>query len=197
MFCDIHFLFPVSSRLRWGDKSIWWFISCHRLFHYVVWSVWKVSKFPTRFHCVSGPCKIILPKFLALAGKYPSVQFFKVSYLFKTFQIRLNNSTAVCGWFDASSFISYEKRRFFIMTSLFYSHILIVQGIRSVPAFHFWRQGEKVGTVVGARIEDVEAVITGDNNWDIASTYKKIIAKIHLGYYFFTDTVHLYLCVRT
>jgi thioredoxin 1 len=33
------------------------------------------------------------------------------------------------------------------------------EGIRSVPAFHFWKNGEKIDTVNGARIEDVEAVI--------------------------------------
>jgi len=33
------------------------------------------------------------------------------------------------------------------------------EGIRSVPAFHFWKNGEKIDMVNGARIEDVETVI--------------------------------------
>jgi len=31
------------------------------------------------------------------------------------------------------------------------------EGIRSVPAFHIWKDGKKVDTINGARIEDVEA----------------------------------------
>eukprot|EP00597_Dinobryon_sp_UTEXLB2267_P005045 CAMPEP_0170069240 /NCGR_PEP_ID=MMETSP0019_2-20121128/7986_1 /TAXON_ID=98059 /ORGANISM="Dinobryon sp., Strain UTEXLB2267" /LENGTH=72 /DNA_ID=CAMNT_0010277229 /DNA_START=218 /DNA_END=436 /DNA_ORIENTATION=+ len=33
------------------------------------------------------------------------------------------------------------------------------EGVRSVPAFHFWKNGKRVETVNGARIEDVEAAV--------------------------------------
>ena len=33
------------------------------------------------------------------------------------------------------------------------------EGIRSVPAFHFWQGGERVDTVGGARIDDIEEAI--------------------------------------
>eukprot|EP01038_Epipyxis_sp_PR26KG_P009564 gene9564-12881_t len=33
------------------------------------------------------------------------------------------------------------------------------EGVRSVPAFHFWKDGSRVDTVSGARIDDVEAAV--------------------------------------
>eukprot|EP00607_Mallomonas_marina_P008780 CAMPEP_0182418948 /NCGR_PEP_ID=MMETSP1167-20130531/3332_1 /TAXON_ID=2988 /ORGANISM="Mallomonas Sp, Strain CCMP3275" /LENGTH=109 /DNA_ID=CAMNT_0024593455 /DNA_START=209 /DNA_END=538 /DNA_ORIENTATION=+ len=33
------------------------------------------------------------------------------------------------------------------------------EGVRSVPAFHFWKNGDKVEVVTGAKIADVEAAI--------------------------------------
>ena len=35
------------------------------------------------------------------------------------------------------------------------------EGVRSVPSFHVWKDGSKVDTISGARIEDVEAAIKG------------------------------------
>jgi thioredoxin 1 len=37
------------------------------------------------------------------------------------------------------------------------------EGIRSVPAFHFWKNGEKIDSVSGARIDDVEQAIISNN----------------------------------
>eukprot|EP01041_Mallomonas_annulata_P012198 gene12198-25627_t len=36
------------------------------------------------------------------------------------------------------------------------------EGVRSVPTFHFWKNGAKVEVVSGARIEEVEAAITSN-----------------------------------
>ena len=33
------------------------------------------------------------------------------------------------------------------------------EGVRSVPAFHFWKNGEKFDMINGAKIDDVEATI--------------------------------------
>ena len=40
------------------------------------------------------------------------------------------------------------------------SAILKREGVRSVPAFHFWKNGAKLDVINGARIEDVEAMVT-------------------------------------
>ena len=34
------------------------------------------------------------------------------------------------------------------------------EGVRSVPAFHFWKNGSRMEVVNGARIEEVEAIVT-------------------------------------
>lgn len=36
------------------------------------------------------------------------------------------------------------------------------EGVRSVPAFHFWKNGNRMEVVNGARIEEVEAVVTNN-----------------------------------
>ena len=36
------------------------------------------------------------------------------------------------------------------------------EGVRSVPAFHFWKGGVKLDVVSGARIEDVEAMVVSN-----------------------------------
>ena len=33
------------------------------------------------------------------------------------------------------------------------------EGVRSLPSFHFWKNGEKIDVVTGARIDDVEQAI--------------------------------------
>ena len=33
------------------------------------------------------------------------------------------------------------------------------EGVRSVPAFHFWKDGNRIEVVNGARVEDIEAAI--------------------------------------
>ena len=33
------------------------------------------------------------------------------------------------------------------------------EGVRSVPAFHFWKNGARVETVSGGRMDDIEATI--------------------------------------
>lgn len=36
------------------------------------------------------------------------------------------------------------------------------EGVRSVPTFHFWKNGQKLDTVNGARIEEVEAAVVAN-----------------------------------
>lgn len=36
------------------------------------------------------------------------------------------------------------------------------EGVRSVPSFHFWKNGAKLDAVNGARIEEVEAVVAAN-----------------------------------
>ena len=36
------------------------------------------------------------------------------------------------------------------------------EGVRSVPTFHFWKNGVKLDSVNGARIEEVEAAVTAN-----------------------------------
>lgn len=36
------------------------------------------------------------------------------------------------------------------------------EGVRSVPAFHFWKNGAKLDVVNGARIEEVEAAVVAN-----------------------------------
>lgn len=36
------------------------------------------------------------------------------------------------------------------------------EGVRSVPTFHFWKNGVKLDAVNGARIEEVEAAVTAN-----------------------------------
>jgi len=36
------------------------------------------------------------------------------------------------------------------------------EGVRSVPSFHFWKNGQKLDSVNGARIEEVEAAVTAN-----------------------------------
>lgn len=74
-----------------------------------------------------GPCKVVLPKFVALSEEYPDVTFLKC----------IGDSSA-----EASALMKRE-------------------GVRSVPSFHVWKDGSKVDTISGARIEDVEAAIKG------------------------------------
>jgi len=36
------------------------------------------------------------------------------------------------------------------------------EGVRSVPSFHFFKNGNKLDSINGARIEEVEAVVTSN-----------------------------------
>ena len=47
-------------------------------------------------------------------------------------------------------------------TSTEASQLMKREGVRSVPSFHFWKSGEKIEVVNGARIEDVEAAVTAN-----------------------------------
>lgn len=40
------------------------------------------------------------------------------------------------------------------------NELMVKEGIRAVPAFHFWKNGEKLKAFTGARKEDVETTIT-------------------------------------
>ena len=57
-----------------------------------------------------GPCKIVLPKYVALSEKYPGVAFYKC-----VGDLSLDGGA-----------------------------LMKAQGVRSVPAFHFWKDGSKV-----------------------------------------------------
>jgi thioredoxin 1 len=72
-----------------------------------------------------GPCKIVMPKFVALSDRYPEVLFYKC----------VGDLTP-----DGAALMKAE-------------------GVRSVPAFHFWKGGSKIDTISGARIDDVEATV--------------------------------------
>ena len=47
-------------------------------------------------------------------------------------------------------------------TSTEASQLMKREGVRSVPSFHFWKNGAKIEVVNGARIEDVEAAVTAN-----------------------------------
>ncbi|CAN0208618.1 unnamed protein product [Scytosiphon promiscuus] len=74
-----------------------------------------------------GPCKMILPKFEALAEEYSDAIFVKV----------IGDSTN-----DASQLMKRE-------------------GVRSVPSFHFWKDGKKVDSVNGANEEALVETLRG------------------------------------
>ena len=39
------------------------------------------------------------------------------------------------------------------------SKLLKREGVRSVPAFHLWKDGSRLDTIMGAKIDEVEAAV--------------------------------------
>lgn len=65
------------------------------------------------------------------------------------------------------------RRKYFRSLTLFYFHLQVIgdaspdasklmkrEGVRSVPSFHYFKNGEKVDVVNGANAEAIEAAIT-------------------------------------
>ena len=72
-----------------------------------------------------GPCKVMLPKFVALSEANPKGIFLKV----------VGDSSP-----DASKLMKREA-------------------VRSVPSFHYWKNGVKVDMVNGANLDAVETTL--------------------------------------
>mmetsp|Transcript_75040 Transcript_75040/g.150854 ORF Transcript_75040/g.150854 Transcript_75040/m.150854 type:complete len:144 (+) Transcript_75040:95-526(+) len=72
-----------------------------------------------------GPCKVMLPKFVALSEATPEATFLKV----------IGDSSP-----DASKLMKRE-------------------GVRSVPSFHYWKNGAKVDQVNGANLDAVSVAL--------------------------------------
>jgi thioredoxin 1 len=97
---------------------------------------------------------VIAPKFDELSDKYPDAVFLKVSMIFL--------SILVISFFSFTHFHIFNWKNIQVIgdASPDASKLMKREGVRSVPSFHYFKNGEKVDVVNGANAEAIEAAIT-------------------------------------
>lgn len=106
-----------------------------------------------------GPCKVIAPKFDEFSEKYSDAVFLKVRDELSVFlNLKCKKKMSL------KNFIQLTQTSIVMQVigdaNPDASKLMKREGVRSVPSFHYFKNGEKVDVVNGANAEAIEAAIT-------------------------------------